>query len=419
MTPSESNPIFKKNLFYRGIVNDDHGSIVSMSIINEETFISINDMSGTYRVTPQDNKSASYQLSVDNSRNDRELTCETSGEHHFGTTALYPTKEKSTNSEDQKALSDDVRMYVVCDYKLYQDAGGSVSGAENFVALLFTEIASLYANESINMVVSEIFVYTSPDPYASNGSNTWLSLQEFGSNTPHTFNGDIASLLQGGSYTGGACSLSGIAWVDVLCNKPANSNYGPYNVNWGLGDCSITTNATYYGQAIDVSILAHEIGHNLGSPHTHSCCWGSSGNQAIDNCVGTTGCGTGSSQSCDLVPNLPSGDRKTIMSYCGNSTPFSNGFGTLPGNLIRNRVENASCLSSGQPNCTSNNITYNQQTIPNNTSAYADNNISIGNNVTVNSNSSVMLSAENSLVVNGAFTVGAGASLEIITEECN
>ena len=90
----------------------------------------------------------------------------------------------------------------------------------------------------------------------------------------------------------------------------------------------------------DVNFVAHEIGHNLGSPHTHDCAWNSN-NTPIDDCGynhsnGTDGC------------NGPTPAAGTIMSYChlinGIGIDFSLGFGQQPGNLIRSRVNNANCL---------------------------------------------------------------------------
>lgn len=94
-------------------------------------------------------------------------------------------------------------------------------------------------------------------------------------------------------------------------------------------------------------VIAHELGHLMGSQHTHACVW--NGNDtAIDGCAGLTEgfCGT---------PGIPA-NGGTIMSYCHlrpQGINFNFGFGTQPGAVIANRVEAAQgcvqavCSTSG------------------------------------------------------------------------
>ena len=94
-------------------------------------------------------------------------------------------------------------------------------------------------------------------------------------------------------------------------------------------------------------VVTHEMGHLIGSRHTHACVWNGN-NTAIDGCEGQT------EGSCSL-PGYPSGGG-TIMSYCHLQSVginFNNGFGTQPGNVIRNTVANANCLTpcGSGPSC--------------------------------------------------------------------
>ena len=405
-----------KMVFYRGVVRGDHGSIVSLSVINNDVRLGIFDRDGVYRVTPADFKSDNYALWIDESTQEKDFECGSSGEYYLGTTQHYELSESSNSDKSQKALSDIVQVYVECDRELYIDKGG-FSGAEAFVSDLFAEIIALYANENINMEVSDIFVWSSNDPYRGN-SNLASVLPLFGQNTQNDFNGQIATLLKGNTTS--SCSISGLAWVDVLCNSyNSNQHSGPYNVNQGVGYCPLNSNPTSLFDALDVSLVAHEIGHNIASPHTHGCCWGPNGNQAIDQCPGSNqSCTTGAAASCSEISGLPSSEIGTIMSYCNDVNVFTKGFGSHPGDLMRNRVSAASCLAQGGQSCTENNLTYNNVTVPNNTTEYVDNNITLNNTVSIVSNGNVFWQMGNQLTVNGIFTVPESSDLEILVEEC-
>ena len=95
-----------------------------------------------------------------------------------------------------------------------------------------------------------------------------------------------------------------------------------------------------------MQVVAHEMGHNFGSSHTHDCVWGPNNNQQIDDC-GSLVLGGGSCYN-PSAPIVPSGGG-TIMSYCHlNSVgiDFTKGFGTEPGNLIRQEHSTCMCDNS-------------------------------------------------------------------------
>ncbi|MBK8920866.1 MAG: hypothetical protein IPM81_05065 [Saprospirales bacterium] len=111
---------------------------------------------------------------------------------------------------------------------------------------------------------------------------------------------------------------------------------------YGVGYSGINTtysNVPTYSWTVEV--VTHEIGHNLGSQHTHACAWNGN-NTAIDGC----GPAAGYSEGCNAA--LPTAG--TIMSYChlvsGVGIDLNLGFGPQPGDRIRNEVYNAACLAA-------------------------------------------------------------------------
>lgn len=213
-----------------------------------------------------------------------------------------------------------VNMYVEANHNIYQDKG-TVAATSNYILGLFNQVGILYANELINFSVQELVVWDVPSPYNGPGSGDYLDqfLIEHGS-VP---NGDLAHLV---GYGGGG----GVAYLYGICNPSYGFGYSGINSGY--------QNVPTYSWS--VMVVTHEIGHNLGSRHTHNCFWNGSGNPAIDGC----GPEAGYSEGCE-GPIPVTG---TIMSYChlvsGVGISLAEGFGPQPGDLIRQSVHNASCL---------------------------------------------------------------------------
>lgn len=231
--------------------------------------------------------------------------------------AVLPDQEIS--SEERGVGCKTVNVYFECDYKLYTDKGSSTTNVTNYVTSLFNQVSALYANENIGIAISQIYVWTSTDPYASYGSTSAV-LNAFRSTRGTNHNGNLAHFLSTRPLGGG------IAYLDVICFK-----------NYAHGVSAIGTSfQTVPTYSWSVEVVTHELGHNLGAWHTHSCNWAGG---AIDNCYSPEG-------SCSPGPTPQGGG--TIMSYCHLSSVGINltkGFGPLPGARIRTQVTNATCLT--------------------------------------------------------------------------
>jgi hypothetical protein len=299
--------------YYRGIIKGDEQSTIAISFFDDILYgmISSGDYGNITLNKLQDN--GDYLI-----YSDRDLTIKQPG--------ICETIEPEGYAQEiQRALSDQslttratkcVKVYIETDYALYQNKGNSTTNVINYMTAVFNNVATLYANEQITTQVSEFYVWTSADGYSKTSSTT--ALNQFKSKRP-SYNGDIAHLAALGGN-----NLGGVAWVDALC-----SNYGYAYSNIDATYLDVPT----YSWTIEV--MTHEMGHNLGSPHTQSCSWNGG---ALDNCYTPEG-------NCN--PGPPPTNGGTIMSYChltNYGINFNNGFGQQPGDLIRSKVNAATCL---------------------------------------------------------------------------
>jgi hypothetical protein len=313
---SNGQPVdYQPGVYYRGIIDGDSESLAAISLFEDEVIGVISTKKEGNRVlgkTSHDPKTDAYIFyREDDLLIEHGFTCETedkpvNGNHFPGNVGM-------------EKVDKCVRAYLELEYDLVIEKGGA-TGATNFITGLFNVVAALYQNEAITTYISQVFTWTTPDSYPT--SSTSAALNSFRSFRP-TFNGDVAHLISRGAPTGG-----GIAWVDALCTA--------YDYAYSYINSSYAQLPTY---SWSVNVITHEMGHNLGSPHTHACAWNGN-NTAIDGC----GPAVGANEGCNA--SIPASG--TIMSYChlisGVGINLSNGFGPQPGNLIRSRVTSASCL---------------------------------------------------------------------------
>jgi len=216
--------------------------------------------------------------------------------------------------ENEKALLKCVTYFWETSYNLYQTYGSS-QAVTNHITSLFNNFQIMYNNENIGSKLNQLYIWTSADPYAN-------SLDQFSAGRTN-FNANLATLF---STTGGG----GVAWLNTVCGTNEYYKHG------FCGSIAQTISAVP-NYSWPVNVTTHEVGHNLGSPHTHACSWSGG---AIDGC----GPAAGYSEGCNAA--LPS-NGGTIMSYChlvnGVGMNFNLGFGQQPGNLIRSNVN--SCIT--------------------------------------------------------------------------
>ncbi len=234
----------------------------------------------------------------------------------------------STVESPRTGLGCVVDIYVEAAYQLYLSRGSDVSSTINYVAGIFNITQTIFQNESIDVQLREVKVWNVADPENALTTTTTV-LNSFATRMGTSgFNGDLAHYFTSKGIGGGR------AYLNVLNATAANRT----GVSGNLSAASIPEFPTYSFTAM---VVAHELGHNMGSNHTQWCGWPGG---AIDNCYTTEG-------GCAAGPAPVGGG--TIMSYCHLAAPginLSNGFGTLPGNTVRNAVAASSAI------CNCNNI---------------------------------------------------------------
>lgn len=187
-------------------------------------------------------------------------------------------------------------------------------------------VSALYNRDiNVKLVVPYIHIWTTTDPYT--GLTSGDLLDQFVDHWNANFSGVSRTLAH--FITRRSGSLGGIAYLDVLCDSPSSGiGYGFSNISGAYSQLPL--------YSWDIMVVAHELGHNFGSPHTFSCSWPGG---PIDTCYRPEG-------SCS---NAPTRARTgTIMSYChlNGNIDLRLGFGPLPTALIRGNAESAGCMST-------------------------------------------------------------------------
>lgn len=189
------------------------------------------------------------------------------------------------------------------------------------------------------------FTEDEPSPYFNNGRSPGELLEEFSQDWSSNYTDiarDAAHLFTmirpaGGSYVGG------IAYRGTLCDRAFRGGYAVSTVwtNQEMPARPTVANAFVW----DHFVIAHELGHNVGAPHTHNCFWTP---KPVDTCQ----LKEDNTDACYSINQLGRVVRPgTIMSYChlvnGSTTPFL--FGDRVSEKMRGWVEQSCLQRPAQP----------------------------------------------------------------------
>ena len=307
--------------FYRGKVAGDESSTVSMTSTADGLEGLVYGEGFSYTLGGIDGQTAARTHAVyatAEQPSQPEFQCESTGIMLTDSSGAPPGQVPGVPiSQGLPSDCRKVRVYFEVDYLLYQQLGSNAATVATQVASLFSDVAAVYANEGVSLEMGSLKIWDTADPYAAatNSLESLTLFRQYWRNRANSFNGDMAHLLSGKNIGGIASfyyrrnnpqSVSDLASVFAIPSyrdgaygmSGVTAEFGG-NIGWG------------------VKLVAHEIGHNFGLPHAHSCLWEGG---PIDNCATREG-------NCQPGPN-PQGGTGTIMSYC--SIDLNKGFGPQP-----------------------------------------------------------------------------------------
>lgn len=402
--------INKNNQYhYRGIVEGENQSLVALSFYDGGVSGLLSSKNfGTININKLKNDSILIiytDLDISNGLNSQDDCFTNSAKQNPLLNEIYSNLVVSNTLKSASSVSEDgnhLNVYIEVDNDIYEDFGSSITNVENYITGLFNQVATLYANEDIFIQISEIFIWDTPDTYSANLSD---GLDDF-AETRNVFNGDLALLL---SYQN----------RDSNPNNTANAGGIAHGIG-GLcvvGDDEISPHAhialfpefeVFPTFSRQVKVVTHEMGHVLGSRHTHACVWNGN-NTAIDGC-GDCLESQNEPITCNACarPAIPT-EGGTIMSYCDRESvgiDFTNGFGNQPGDVIRSFIENADCLDCD--------ITISDRNINIDVVINACN-VMI-ENVTIEDDANVEINSSGNIVIDNTFKTEVGTTLKCKSE---
>lgn len=182
--------------------------------------------------------------------------------------------------------------------------GNNTVTAMNWITDVFLAMNVFYERDvETRLLIGDVTLRIGSDPYSVTTDRS-AQLDEFAQYwrlNMGALDRDFAALFSGRGTTAGsltAGSYSGIAWINQYCQKgfvQGSTTVGSYSYH------AIGTSRTPANTAI---FVGHELGHNMGSPHTH--CY----KPEIDQCYNLEG-------GCYAGPvSCPAGGKGTVMSYC-------------------------------------------------------------------------------------------------------
>ncbi|MBI2793783.1 MAG: T9SS type A sorting domain-containing protein [Ignavibacteria bacterium] len=220
--------------------------------------------------------------------------------------------------------------------------------AQQFAKLIAAVSQAYEEDLRTRLYIGYLLVHTLDEPsgYVNTGSNPPALLSEFSRDWSISYSGvdrTIAHIYTVSRPSGNGQFIGGVGYGgdgsnEKLCSKEYRGGYSISTIN--LTQASAMPGSPYVRNAFvwDMFVSAHEMGHNVGAPHSHNCYW----SPPLDTCLLISD-GT---DACYNDPSLRRVRTGTIMSYChlvnGSSTAFT--FGPRISEAMRSWIEDAPCV---------------------------------------------------------------------------
>src|SRR5262249_42986084 len=157
---------------------------------------------------------------------------------------------------------------------------GSRNAALSYLASLLAAANSIYENDvSVRLTFSYVRLWSTTDPWTATDTAAALDeLQSYWLAPAHNMD-DIAGPHDMVHFISGKTVQGGMAYISAVCDH----DYG-FGVSQVFGSFDVSDPSATW----DVVVVTHELGHNVGSVHTH--CY----NPPLDHCYNAEpGCYSG------------------------------------------------------------------------------------------------------------------------------
>jgi hypothetical protein len=311
----------QKQLLLRGRVEGHPNSRVVLAVLPDQVYGTITINGRQLYVQPFDRVGGtSIAFAAENAKHPAPWTC---GQEDLKDQPpippMPPTQPgKKGGADQQQRLIRTLPLAIEGDYDMFLDHGQNAAKAVAYAEAVTAAASDIYFRDvDAKLRVKQFELWTVNDPYTSITSSGMLTQFRDRWRSLHgAIDRAVAVLLSGVN------NIGGIAYVNVLCSK--QNGYAVVGLNNNV-------NYPATGYVWDTDVMAHELGHNIGSLHTHSCSWA----PPIDSCYAAE------NGNC-FAGTKPV--RGTIMSYChltnmGTSLEFH----PRVVSLFNTRINNASC----------------------------------------------------------------------------
>ncbi|XP_038153418.1 disintegrin and metalloproteinase domain-containing protein 9 isoform X2 [Cyprinodon tularosa] len=316
-SPITSRPAVQDHCHYRGSVQDMDGSAAAMSICNGLRGV-LHLSHGSYGIEPLESDPEQHMLYRLQDVTSQPRGCGTPHVEHGTEHAQYGPQEiqHQQHSRVKRAVlhkTHYVELLLVVDNDRFNHMNRNETAVREQMVQLANLVDSIYMQLKVRVVLVGLEIWTNQNPFSTDGSagevlgrfTQWRE-KELVPRRRH----DSAQLILMKSFG----ATAGMAFVSTVCSRSHGGGINAF----------LNNNVPSFA-----SIVAHELGHNLGMNHDdgRSCFCSAS------NCImhsGATGSKTFSSCSADdfekmilstggtCLLNIPRPDEAYSAPYCGN-----------------------------------------------------------------------------------------------------